>query len=208
VTDPDAPPTLLDVVRRAGRALDDRGVRWALVGGLAVSIRTEPRFTRDVDLVVAVPDDAAAEALVADFGARGYRLVTILEQQALGRLATVRLAEHGSTDAGIVLDLLFASTGIEGEISRAAETLEVARGLRVPVATAGHLVAMKLLSRADHRLQDDVDLQHLHAVLSAEDIRLARDGVARIEAVGANRGRTLAEDLERYLAGGSPRRRA
>jgi hypothetical protein len=33
-----------------------------LVGGLAVSVRTEPRFTRDVDLVVAISDDHAAEA--------------------------------------------------------------------------------------------------------------------------------------------------
>jgi hypothetical protein len=33
------------------------------VGGLAVSSRCEPRFTRDLDLAVASPDDAAAEAL-------------------------------------------------------------------------------------------------------------------------------------------------
>ncbi len=26
---------------------------WALIGGLAISARLEPRFTRDVDLVVA-----------------------------------------------------------------------------------------------------------------------------------------------------------
>jgi hypothetical protein len=43
-------------VTRLGRALgaiaavlDDLGVRWALVGGLAVSARTEPRTTRDVE---------------------------------------------------------------------------------------------------------------------------------------------------------------
>ena len=34
---------------------------WALVGGLAVSARTEPRFTRDIDIVVAVEDDTRAE---------------------------------------------------------------------------------------------------------------------------------------------------
>jgi hypothetical protein len=32
-----------------------------VVGGLAVSARTEPRFTRDVDLVIAVSDDQSAE---------------------------------------------------------------------------------------------------------------------------------------------------
>jgi hypothetical protein len=39
---------------------------FALVGGFAVSARTEPRFTRDVDLAVAVPDDHAAEAVLRD----------------------------------------------------------------------------------------------------------------------------------------------
>ena len=52
----------------------------------------------------------------------------------------------------------------------------------------------------DHRLQDDIDLRHLAAVLTAEDIELAQQAVLRIEAVGAHRGRQLAADLDRYLA--------
>ena len=54
--------------------------RWALVGGLADSIRVEPRFTRDIDLAVSVADDEAAEAVVADFTARGFTLLVSLEQ--------------------------------------------------------------------------------------------------------------------------------
>jgi hypothetical protein len=38
-------------------------ISWAMLGGLAVSIRTEPRFTRDVDLAVAVAADDEAERL-------------------------------------------------------------------------------------------------------------------------------------------------
>jgi hypothetical protein len=45
-----------------------------------------------------------------------------------------------------VVDLLFSSSGIESQICRDADPLEVAPGLRVPVAHGGHLVAMKLLS--------------------------------------------------------------
>ena len=33
----------------------------AVVGGIAVSVRTEPRFTRDIDFAVAVESDADAE---------------------------------------------------------------------------------------------------------------------------------------------------
>jgi len=200
VTYPTESSRLLDVLRRAGEEFDRRRLGWALVGGLAVSIRAEPRFTRDVDLAVAVADDAAAEALVGDLRAQGYRLETTLEQAAMGRLATARLTPPGSHAAGIVLDLLFASSGLEREVCEAAERLEILPGVSVPVARAGHLVAMKLLSRADHRLQDEIDLRNLAVVLKTEDIELARLAVARIEAVGANRGRELVADLARFLA--------
>jgi hypothetical protein len=50
-------------LRRVASELDARGRRWALVGGLAVSARAEPRTTRDVDIVVDVQDDADAEDL-------------------------------------------------------------------------------------------------------------------------------------------------
>ena len=49
-------------LRRAVAALATR--RFALVGGLAVGVRGEPRMTRDVDLAVAVADDAGAEDVV------------------------------------------------------------------------------------------------------------------------------------------------
>lgn len=45
-------------------ALGEVGVEAALVGGLAVSARAEPRTTRDVDLAVALQSDEQAEQLV------------------------------------------------------------------------------------------------------------------------------------------------
>jgi hypothetical protein len=42
--------------------LQRASVPFALVGGLAVSVHVEPRFTRDIDLAVAVAGDAKAEA--------------------------------------------------------------------------------------------------------------------------------------------------
>jgi hypothetical protein len=48
----------VEVALRAIAAdLDGRKARWALIGGFAVSIRSEPRFTRDVDVAVAVSGD-------------------------------------------------------------------------------------------------------------------------------------------------------
>ena len=56
--------------------LDAVGAAWAVVGGLAVSARAEPRLTRDVDIAVAVASDAAAEALVRLLTQRGYQICT------------------------------------------------------------------------------------------------------------------------------------
>ena len=193
------PPRLLRALQRIGEAVNDRGCPWAVVGGLAVSIRVEPRFTRDVDVVVAVADDDAAEALVADLQQRGFTIQLVLEQAALGRLATVRLLAPGESDAGIVVDLLFASSGIESEICAAAEPVEVTPQFTVPVATVGHLVAMKALSVSPSRLQDEIDLQGLIANLTPVERQRALDAATRIEAVGANRGRALRADLERRL---------
>ena len=37
------------ILRRIKADLTQAGVSFALIGGLAVSVRTEPRFTRDAD---------------------------------------------------------------------------------------------------------------------------------------------------------------
>ncbi len=104
-------------------------VDFALVGGLAVSVRTEPRFTRDADLAVAVQADAEAERLIHSLRSSGFLVQTVVEQESVGRLATVRLAfsPQGQTP---VVDLLFASSGIETEIVAAAETLELLPSLK------------------------------------------------------------------------------
>ena len=203
MTDADGSTRLLTVLRRTAEALDGHQQPWALVGGLAVSVRSEPRFTRDIDVAAAVLDDAGAEALVATLLAGGFRLRLSLEHDALKRLATVRLTPPGEPDEGIVVDLLFASSGIETEICRDADRLEVAPGLTVPVAQAGHLVAMKLLALAPDRPQDAVDLRALIATLTEADRVRARAATARIEELGANRSKPLRKELELWLDGHS-----
>ncbi len=184
-------------LRRAARDLDTLDRRWALVGGLAVSARTEPRFTRDADLVVFVSDDRDAEALVLALQRLRYRVVAAVEQEATERLATVRLSPEGETEYGVVLDLLFASSGIEAEIVGAADVLEVLPGLRIPVAQRGHLIALKILARDDRtRPQDVGDLRALLKDARTEDVASARRALALVVERGFHRGRDLVTDLE------------
>ncbi len=58
-------------LRRAVADLNAVKARWALVGGLAVSARTIPRFTKDLDFAVAVASDGEAEDVVHRLRSRG-----------------------------------------------------------------------------------------------------------------------------------------
>ncbi len=163
-----------------------------MIGGLAVSARTEPRFTRDADLAVALHDDDEAEALVYRLQQNGYTVLATVEQEAVGRLATVRLQPPEGGATGILLDLLFASSGIEHEIVRDAETLEVLPELHVPVARKKHLIALKVLSRDDReRPQDIADLRALLERADPEDLQGAKEALGLIESRGFHRDRPL-----------------
>jgi hypothetical protein len=186
-------------LRRITSDLSDSGAACALIGGLAVSARTEPRFTRDLDLAVAVIGDAEAEALVRFLKSRSYGIDALVEQEAVNRLATVRLTPPGVPS--LVVDLLFASSGIEPEIVAASEPIEVIEGLVVRVATIPHLIATKVLSRDDDRRpQDRMDLLALTAAANEKQISDAREALLLIQARGFHRGRDLMAELQRWFA--------
>jgi Nucleotidyl transferase AbiEii toxin, Type IV TA system len=190
-----------DALKQAAADLNAAGASWAVIGGFAVGARAEPRFTRDVDLAVAATGDAEAEQLVHRLQVRGYAVAAVLEHEQSGRLATVRLVRPSPSARQVFIDLLFASSGIEDQIVKQAEALEVLPGFVVPVAAAGHLIAMKLLARDDERRPNDLaDLNSLLAVATPGDLELARTAAATITERGFNRDRDLPADLEALIS--------
>jgi len=119
--------------------LERVGRRFALVGGLAISVRAEVRFTRDVDLAVCV-DDADAESLVYQLGAAGYAPIASVKHETCHGLATVRLLAPQK----VKVDLLFASSGIEDEVVAGATSVDMGASGRVPVASAEELLALEV----------------------------------------------------------------
>jgi hypothetical protein len=196
-----APPT--GVVRSAATAaaeLDRLGVGYALIGGLAISARAEPRYTRDVDFALSVPDDDRAEQILHALSRRNYRLATIIEQSRTGRLATARLSHIDAPR--VFLDLLFASSGIEPELVENAEALAYDATTTLPVAQVGHLIALKVLSESDRRLQDRIDLQHLARIATPDDWSTALQAVRLIRERQCHRGRALQTRLRRWRSAG------
>jgi hypothetical protein len=168
---------------------------FALVGGLAVSARALARFTKDIDFAVAVDSDATAEQVVFGMQRSGYLIETIIQQRSSGRLATARLS-RGPKEPTV--DLLFAASGIEPEVAACATTLQVLKH-PVPVATVGHLIAMKLVSFDDERRPHDrVDLLELAKVADDAEWARAELAVRLIGERGFGRGRDLAAALNEW----------
>jgi predicted nucleotidyltransferase len=168
------------------------GVQGCLVGGLAVSTRCDPRFTRDVDLALAVTDDSHAEGIVNLLTQQGFRIDAVVEQETKNRLAMTRLVSHDDTS----IDLLIASSGIEAEVVADAEPLEVVKQIILPVARVGHLIALKLLSVAPGRETDYSDLRNLALVADEVEWQRAKSAVRLIVERGYSRNRDLESDLE------------
>lgn len=190
----------MSLITVAAKILDElrrEGVSGCLVGGLAVSARCDPRFTRDIDVAIAIEDDARAEALVQKLGTVGFRAGAVAEQEAVGRLAMIRLIDDDDT----TIDMLTASSGIEAEVVADAESLEVVRGVIIPVARVGHLIALKLLSVSPGRETDALDLRHLAAIATSAEWDRAADAVEKITARGYARGRDLTSDLRSLRSG-------
>jgi hypothetical protein len=171
------------------------GARWAVVGGLALAVRAEPRQTRDIDIAIAVDHDREAEDLIRNLRDRGYRDNpdgALIEQTDVGRLATCRLI----SPSGVVIDLMFASSGIEPEIVAGAERLEVLPGVSAAVIQRGHLLALKVLAG---RLQDQADAVRLLAEATEQDRDLAAQALGLISGRGFGRGKDLQAELAKLL---------
>ncbi len=86
-----------------------------------------------MDVAVLVESDSAAEQLVRSLTADGYRLGALVEQDAVGRLATVRLLSPGADGVGVVVDLIFATVAsvlgpLDRTVARTAVELIMKRG--------------------------------------------------------------------------------
>jgi Nucleotidyl transferase AbiEii toxin, Type IV TA system len=172
------------------------GLRWAVVGGLAVSLRGEPRTTHDLDINVVVAGDDQAEGVVRGFMSRGYRFQWASEHEDLGRLMIVRLMVGVSEAPGVDIDLMFASSGIEEEVVAAAETLEILPGVVAPVATTAHLLALKTLAG---RTKDVTDFATLVQHATERDLLDAREALELITRRGYDRGKDLQAEFAKLL---------
>jgi predicted nucleotidyltransferase len=127
---------LLDSMKKAGGALNDAGIRWALGGGLACWARGGPETEHDVDLLVRPEDAERAQQALADAGMRR-------ETPPEGWLLK-------AYDGDVLVDLIFAPQGgtVDDAMLEHAEELEV-YAMPMRVARLEDVVSQKVLALSE-----------------------------------------------------------
>ena len=147
------PHPLLDASLELAAALNQFQVRYALIGGVAAGYRTHPRFTRDIDFLLNVPQ-LVLPPLLEDLKRRGFEFDTLAVIREWTEHHMVALSYHG-----IRIDWLKSVLPAYVHVlDRATEETWLNQPIRI--ASAEGLILLKLLA---FRTQDQVDIENLVA---------------------------------------------
>lgn len=148
-------PPLLEDLLTICRALNERGARYVVVGGMAVIHAGFVRATEDIDLLVeASPDnfDRIREAL----SVLPDQAVREVQPTDLDRYVVVRVADE------VVVDLMKSACGVEYAEAAGAIERAVIHGVEVPFASPELLLRLKRTVRE----KDAVDRQFLEMLIA------------------------------------------
>ena len=149
-----------EVIKDVLRRFNERGVRYCLVGGLAMAHHAAPRFTQDVDLMVLPEDMPLVGQLLKGHEQRGTAVVLIFQ--------------IGATRFDIIPANLRARR--ESVLSAIDDLLDE---MPVKVVNLRHLLLLKMWAAPDRsergkRMRDETDIVELiefnPGKVSAEDI--------------------------------------
>jgi len=155
-------PALGDLVKW----LEAEHVRYAVIGGLAVSIVSQPRPTVNVDLVVWLDPEEWGDFLES---AKQYGLeARTPDALAFAQKRRVLLMQH--IDSGIGIDVSFGALPFELEMIDRAERVSFGN-VTLPVATAEDVIIMKIIAHRKQDLRDIENIIRVHPQLDFERIK-------------------------------------
>ena len=178
---------LADLLRALDAAVRRAGARWYLFGAQAAILHGASRLTADVDATVAW-ESADVGPLLSALRAEGFELRPV-PADFIEHTRVIPLV-HQPTQ--IQTDLVLGGPGLEELfLSRAIE--KDFEGVRVPVASAEDLIAMKVLSGRPKDIDDvrallaaneeHLDLAHIRKVLGELEQALdRRDLISALDA--------------------------
>jgi hypothetical protein len=153
VRDPSISNDMREALEGTTAAFEHYQVSYALIGGMAASYRSQPRFTKDFDFLVSV-SQLVLPPLLEDLRQRGFQfdMLAIINEWALHHMVALSYR-------GIRIDWLKPLIPPYLHIlDRATE--ETWLGLPIRIASAEGLILLKLTA---FRSQDQVDIENLVA---------------------------------------------
>jgi predicted nucleotidyltransferase len=161
---PEAFPELLSVLEKIVKILDERGADYALIGGLGLALRGPVRATRDIDLLLNIPQ-LQLPGLLEQLCGEGFSLDVT---QAIATWNRDHLLDFffGS----IRIDWLKPVLPVFQHVLARARTEQIA-GQQVRVADAEGLILLKLIA---FRPRDQEDIK---GILAANSGRLDLDWI-------------------------------
>lgn len=165
-------PTMRRAFEALVATLEERGIRYAIIGGLATIQHTRVRTTDDIDALVKVPQ-VQIYGLLEALKARGFDADL---QRDLGELArgfsSIRFADVG-------VDLLQPLTPSHAHVLDRAIQANI-MGREVRISSAEGLVVMKLMAM---RPQDEADIRDILTAYGAKlDLEFIRAELATFSA--------------------------
>ena len=145
---------LIRAVEQLAAAFAERSVRYAMIGGLAATLRGRPRFTEDADFLLEIPE-IQLPILLNDLTERGFALdaTTVIRQFVREHLTAFRFGT-------VKIDWLKPLLPLYSRALVDASEVTWTEGTTVRVATAEGLILTKMVA---FRPQDQADIVTLLA---------------------------------------------
>jgi hypothetical protein len=134
-----------EVLRTFSRFFEDEGIRYALIGGLAVHAWGYSRATQDIDFVV---DGSNRSRAIAFAESLGYE--TTYQSPGFSN-------HYHRTESFGHIDFMYVYDRTAEQVFAEATTRFAIENLAAPVASAEHVIAMKVTAMKDspHRVLGD-----------------------------------------------------
>jgi predicted nucleotidyltransferase len=137
------------LIARLAQALTDRRLPFMVIGGQAVLLHGEPRFTADIDITLAASPDRLDDVIAVCSSAG----LAVLPEDAADFVGQTFVLPAADRDSGVRVDFIFSTTDYEAQAIRRAVAVSVG-GVEVPFASAEDLLLHKLFAGRPRDIED------------------------------------------------------
>ncbi|MGE0105147.1 MAG: nucleotidyl transferase AbiEii/AbiGii toxin family protein [Blastocatellales bacterium] len=159
-------PSLFTCLRELVALFDDLSIRYTTIGGIAIAMVSEPRFTRDIDTVILIEredwESFIQEAVNHGFEPRNK------DPLDFAQLHRIFLLTHRKT--GITVDISLGALPFEEEMINRSVIAEKGE-LRLKVPTPEDLIIMKIIAGRPKDLMDIDSIMKIHKNLDIKRVR-------------------------------------